>query len=126
MRLSKRRFLSAVIGALLGAAPIAATVKTGSEAQKSNALSAKAAQSAWKPETLTGKIMTVDASRRLVVVESLDNVLYDMRVTPETRILSGRQPVKLANLSSDINESVTVRFTPERSGDFAGLIQIQK
>ena len=29
--------------------------------------------------------MTVDASRRLVVVESPDNVLYDMRVTPETQ-----------------------------------------
>jgi hypothetical protein len=126
MKESRWQVCGAVIGAMLWAVPMTATVKTGTEAQKPSALSAMVARSAWPPETLTGKIMNVDASRRLVVVEGSGKVLYDMRVTPGTRILAGKQPVKLDNLNSDIDRQVTVRFTPERSGDFAQMIQIQK
>lgn len=126
MRQRKWQLCGAVIGALLWAIPMAATVKTGPEVHKPSPVSAKAARSAWPPETLAGRIMTVDASRRLVVVESPDNVPYDMRVSPETRLLLGKQPVKLAALSSDVNRQVTVRFRPERSGDIAQLIQIQQ
>jgi len=126
MKQSKWQVFGVVIGAMLWALPMTAAVKTESEVHKPSAAAAKAARSAWPPETLAGTIMSVDASRRLVVVKGPGDVPYDMRVSRETRILSGKQPVKLANLSSDLNERVTVRFTPERSGDFAQLIQIQQ
>jgi len=126
MKQSNWQAYGAVIGAMLWALPMAATVKVGPEVHKPSPVSAKAARSAWPPETLTGKIMTVDASRRLVVVQGPGNVPYDMRVNRETRILSGKQPVKMDNLSSQVDRQVKVRFTPERSGDIAQLIQIQK
>jgi len=126
MKQSKWQVFGVVIGAMLWALPMTATVKTGSQMHKPSAASGKVARSAWPPETLAGTIMSVDASRRLVVVKGPGDVPYDMRVSRETRILSGKQPVKLANLGSEINQRVTVRFTPERSGDFAQLIRIQQ
>ena len=44
----------------------------------------------------------------------------------ETQILSGKQPVKQASLSSDINRQFKVRFMTQQSRDVAQLIQIQK
>lgn len=126
MRPSKWQVLSAAIGALLWAAPMNATVKSAPEVQQPAAASAKAARSVWPPETLAGTIMTVDASRRLLIVKGPGDVPFDVRVTRGTRIESGKQLLALSSLGSDVNRPVTVRFTPERSGDIARLIQIQK
>ncbi len=121
MKRSEWQILNAIFGALLVVVPMTATVETGPEVHK-----AQAERSVWPRETLDGTIMTVDTSRRLVIVKGPDNVPYDMRVSRQTRILSGEQPLTLAGLASATNQKVSVRFTPERSGDIAQLIQIQK
>jgi hypothetical protein len=115
MKRHKWHVFSAVIGALLWVVPMTATVKSG-----------KTVRSAWPPETVSGTIMSVDASKDLVIVKGPDNVPYDIKVGRGTRILSGTQPLRLASLAQEVNQRVSVRFTPERSGDMARLIQIQR
>ena len=81
-------------------------------------------RTAWKPETLTGKITNVDPDRNLVIVETNDGVPFDMLVTPNTRIKSGDRGLDLKELKRDMNQNVSVTFTPERRGDVATFIQI--
>ena len=83
-----------------------------------------AVRSAWPPETLSAKIATVDPDRKLVVLETPDQVTYDMVVNAKTRITSGNQALSLQSLTQDNNKTVSVRFIPERRGDVANSIQI--
>ncbi len=125
MNRSKWQVIGTAVVSLLLAAPTAATVKAQPEVKKP-AATAKTKRHAWAPETLTGTVMSVDASRHLMVVKGPDNVPFDMRVNGRTRILSGRQRQDLAALAAATNDKVSVRFTPARSGDIASLIRIQK
>ncbi len=124
MRQIRAKISGAAICALLFTVPLGAAAKATSETRKPTPAAAKSMRTAWPPETLTGKIMEVDAARRLVVVEGPGDVPYDMKVNRSTKIISGEQPVKLDSLSA--NQPVEVRFTPERSGDIAQLIQVKK
>lgn len=81
-------------------------------------------RNAWKPETLTGKITSVDPDRNLMIVETKDGIPFDMLVTPNTRIKSGDRGLDLKDLRQDVNKNVSVRFTPERRGDVASSIQV--
>ncbi len=90
----------------------------------SAAQKAKTARTAWQPETLNGKIVSVDPAQKLVIVKDAAGVPFDMRVTASTRILADGQKLKLDGLKADAGKSVSVRFTPERSGDIAQSIQI--
>ena len=85
---------------------------------------AKTARSAWQPETLNGKIVSVDLAQKLVVVKDVTGVPFDMRVTASTRILANGQGLKLDGLKADAGKSVSVRFTPERSGNIAQSIRV--
>ena len=118
--------LSAFVSAFLLAVPMAATLKSGADVHQSAAAPAKAARSAWPPETLDGTIMSIDASRHLMIVNGPDKVPFDIRVDRHTRIMSGDQRLQLSGLASAANQHVSVRFTPERSGDVAQLIRIEK
>jgi hypothetical protein len=82
-----------------------------------------ATRGAWPAETLSGKITMVDPVQKIVVVQS-NGVPYDLMVTSRTKIESGGQTMSLDGLSSDINQGVSVRFTPERRGDVASSITI--
>lgn len=81
-------------------------------------------RTAWKPETLTGKITNVYPGRNLVVVETNDGVPFDMLVTTNTQIKSGDRGLDFKQLKEDMNQNVSITFTPERRGDVATLIQI--
>jgi hypothetical protein len=125
MKEAKRQILGAIAGAVLLALPVSAMAVTTPETHKP-AASTMAAKNAWAPETLAGTIMAVNPDRNLVIVKGPHSVPFDMRVTGRTRILSGNRPVTLASLASDKNDAISVRFTPERSGDIASRIQVQK
>jgi len=79
---------------------------------------------AWPTESLSGKIMMVNAALNLAVVKGPDGIPFDPIATHSTRIASGNQAVKLSDLSSDTNKSVSVKFVPERKGDVARSIQL--
>jgi hypothetical protein len=109
---------------LLVAIPITAANKTPTKAAKSVLPIRQSAQSAWPPETLNGRIMMVDPSQRLVIIQTADGVPFDMVIRRSTHIKSGTRSLTLNQLQSDNNKSVSVRFVPERSGDVARSIQI--
>lgn len=81
-------------------------------------------RSAWPPETLSGTIVTVDPAQKLVIVKGSDGVPFDMVLNSSTLIESGKHKLKLDQLRSSTDKSVSVRFVPERSGDIARSIQI--
>jgi hypothetical protein len=109
--------------ALCSAIPLAAA--NGPAASKSkNTATAKVKRGAWPPETLSAKIAMVDPDRKRVILETPDQVTYDMVVTSKTRIKSGGQVLTLKDLSWDKNKAVSVSFVPERRGDVARSIQI--
>ncbi len=85
---------------------------------------AKTARSAWPPETLSGKIVSVDPTQKLVVVKDEAGVPFDMRVTALTRILANGQKLKLDGLKVDAGKPVSVRYIPEGRGDMAQSIQL--
>lgn len=84
-----------------------------------------ASQAAWPSETLSGKITMVNSNSRILVMTNSEGVPFDMHVTKATSIRSGNRPVTLNALAKDMQKNVTVRFTPERSGDMAKTIQLQ-
>jgi hypothetical protein len=143
MRNVKRSILAITACALCSAIPLAAanqpaagkdqkTTKTEAvnkkttkaKAPKKKMTKTAAVRSAWPPETLSAKIAAVDPDRKLVVLETPDQVTYDMVVNAKTRITSGNQALPLQSLTQDKNKSVSVRFIPERRGDVASSIQI--
>ena len=108
---------------LVIAAPAAGINYTANTAQNHNSAISERSQR-WAPETLSGTIMMVDPAQHLLVIKTPDGVPYDMVVTPRTMIESGSQSVKLRDLSSDVNQNVSVRFRPEGRGDIARSIQL--
>jgi hypothetical protein len=114
----------AVTACALGLAiPLAAANGTAANKSKATTVS-KAGKRAWPPETLSAKIAAVHPDENLVVVETPDEVTYDLVVTAKTRIKSGEQTIALKDLSQDKNMTVSVNFVPERGGDVAKSIQV--
>jgi len=121
----KRKILTALSAAgcaFLLAMPTIAANKPLAKTQRTSAK--ETLRRAWPRETISGKIVIVDPARNLAVVKGPDGVPFDMIVTHATRIKSGDQTLKLSDLSSDTNKSVSVEFVPERRGDIARSIQL--
>ena len=108
--------------ALMVAIPLTAADK--SAADKGNSMAPAAKHTMRKAETLTGKIIEVDAAKKLVVVETTGAVAFDMVVTAKTRIRSGERSLALKDLGRDVNKTVSITFTPEHRGDVAKSIQV--
>jgi hypothetical protein len=122
MKRRKLNLASAVGCALLLAIPMTAANKPAPEAHKKPAK--EIVRHAWRPETLSGKIMTVDPAKKLVVLKDQNGVPFDMVVTSSTRIKSGDRMLKLSDLGSQTDHSASVHFIPQRRGDVAQSIQI--
>jgi hypothetical protein len=86
----------------------------------------QALRSQWPPETLSGKIATVDFAKNRVVVRDTAGTPFDFVVGPSTRIKVGSAHVKLSDVASKINDTVSVRYIPERKGDIAKSIEISQ
>jgi len=84
----------------------------------------KPARTAWPAEALSGKIVMVDPAMHLAVVKDAGGIPFDLIVTRSTRVTSGHQTLKLSDLSSHMNKTVSVKFVPERKGDIARSIQL--
>lgn len=78
----------------------------------------------WAAQELKGTISMVDPQQDLVVVKDATGTPFDLRIGRSTRIDSGTQVVQLSQLSK--NESVSIRYIPEATGDFARTIQVQQ
>jgi len=107
--------------ALLAAFPVAAANQPKTDTHKSTT---SAVRSAWPPESLSGDISMVQPDQKLLVVQDANGVPFDLRITRNTRILSGNQKLSLDNLTQDQKKSVSVKFIPERRGDIAETIRI--
>lgn len=118
------RVIAVTAGALALSIPASAAEKAASKVQKTPARETSKAPNAWSPVTVTGKILDVYPAQHLVIVEGQDNVPFDVRVTPSTRIEAGAHRLTLNNLSSDTNKNASVRILPERSGDIARSIRL--
>jgi hypothetical protein len=89
-----------------------------------NAAKAASIRAAWAPETISGKIITVDPGNNLVVIKTADGTPFDLDVTSHTRINTSDRSVALKDLIMDLNKQVSVKFIPERRGDVAESIRI--
>ncbi len=104
--------------------PVTAAEKQPAKTPAKATASVKAARSAWPAETLSATIMNVDPAQRLLIVKGPDGTPFDMVVTASTRIESGSHRLKLDDLQTDANKTVSVRFVPERAGDVARSIHL--
>jgi hypothetical protein len=102
--------------ACFGASTTAKAAKTGEKAQ----------HAAWRPETLSGKIIMVDPARKLVVVQDASGVPFDMVVSHSTHITSGSGTLNLNDLNSDLNRNASIKFVPESRGDVAETINVSQ
>lgn len=110
--------IAAAAGAMLMVLP-ANALKTTTPAAK-----APAAQTGWPPETISGKIVSVDQAHNTVVVKTSDGIPFDFDLTRHTRIKAGGQSVATKDLSADVNKNVSVTFKPEQRGDVAESMRI--
>jgi len=110
--------------ALLLAIPVTAAQRPNAKTGKTMASAPASVRSVWPPETLAGKITLVDPAAKLMVVEGPGGVPFDMVVTSKTRIESGNRALKLQDLTQRTNQSVSVKFIPERRGDVAESIRV--
>jgi len=104
--------------------PAIAASKAPAAPAKTNAAKAPAMKFMWPAESLSGKIVSVDPEKRLLVVDDANGVPFDMVVTRQTHIVSGKQVLTMKDLEQDRNRSVSVKYFPERSGDVARSIRI--
>ena len=119
--------------ALLSAAVVMAQEQPAAPAQEQAAPAAKKAAThakaggmaaAVKPETISGTLSMVDASKKLVIV-TVGGVPYDFTVTPGTKITVGGSKAKLDDLSSSTSKQASVTFLAEkRRGNLARSIEI--
>jgi hypothetical protein len=124
MRNVKHPILAVAACVLCAAIPLAAANGPAAKTKAKDTPRAALKRSAWPPETLSGRIAAVDPDHNRVVVETADQVSYDMMVTAKTRIKSGNQALTLKDLSQDKNKNASVNFTPERRGDVAKSIEL--
>lgn len=76
-----------------------------------------------KPETLNGTLSIVDTSKQLIVMKTADGTPFDFQ-TAGARILVNGKLSKLADLSADVDKTVTVKFVPRVSGDHAQTVDV--
>ena len=81
----KRLKLAITASALMLAIPLIAADRPATNKGKTMTTTTARRTAAWKPETLSGTIMTVDPDQNLVVVRTSDGVPFDMTFTPERR-----------------------------------------
>ena len=119
------RYMRIAIGgpalALLLALPMAAAHNPAGDTARNHATTVR---SAWPPESLSGKITMVKPDEHLLVVQDANGVPFDLTITHNTRIMANGQRVTLDSLTQDQNQSVSIRFIPERRGDVAESIHI--
>jgi hypothetical protein len=101
-------------------------VTPGLAKQKAQAPKTKmpAVQALARPQTISGTISMVAPANHLVIVRNAAGTPFDFRVGKFTKIDINGQKATLHNLSSEINNSVTVRFVPLASGDLARSIKV--
>jgi hypothetical protein len=121
---STLRTLGALICSLLLSVPLTATEKSSPTRQNASPESANAGRSTWPAVTLKGKIILVDLAQHLIVVKDSEGVPFDLKLTSATLIRSGDQGLKLEDIRTAIDKNVSVKFTPERSGNVTTSIQI--
>ncbi len=114
----KASITAVAVCAMLAALPLIAAQADKGAAGKT------AARTAWRAETLSGKIVAVDQAKNVIVVKTSDGTPFDFDITHHTRIKAGDQPVATRDLSADLNKDVSVKFVPERRGDVAESIRI--
>lgn len=98
------------------AAPAASTTKA-----KHHAMAAAAS------ESVSGTLTTVDADKKLVVVNASNGVPYDFTASGATKITVGGTKAKLADLSGDTGKQATVTFMAEKKkGNIARSIEVSQ
>ena len=80
----------------------------------------------WPTEEITGKIGMVDPAKDLVVVRDSTGVPFDLIVNNSTRIEAGTTRLTLSDLASRKDVTASVRLIPERRGDVAESIQLNR
>ena len=76
------------------------------------------------PQTISGTISMVVPANHLVIVKNAAGTPFDFRVAKFTKIDINGQKATLRQLSSEINNSVSVRFVPLTSGNLARTIKV--
>lgn len=112
---------SIAIGAFVGTVAEAKTTASTKQTEKTQK---EEIHSSWPAEYLPGKIAMVDPQKRLLVVKDSSGVPFDFIVGRSTRIESGGRSMKLPELASLQNDSVSIKYVPERKGDVAESIEL--
>jgi hypothetical protein len=105
--------------AVLGVTPSMAKQKAQAPKTK-----VAATQALAQPQTISGTISMVASANRLVIVKDASGTPFDFRVGKFTKIDVNGQKATLKQLSSEINNTVSVRFVPLVSGDLARTIKV--
>jgi hypothetical protein len=119
MRKTLLSLLVLFVLALLGVAPSFAKQKAQASGTEKPAVHALA-----RAETLSGTISMVAPANHLVIVKDASGTPFDFRVGKFTKIDINGHKATLQQLSSEINNSVSVRFVPLVSGDLARTIKV--
>lgn len=92
-----------------------------------HAMSGKNARSAAKPETISGTISMVDATKKIVVLTDSNGVPFDFIVTPRTHIQVNGSKASLSELADQTNKQASVNFIDRmKAGQFARTIDVSQ
>ena len=95
-------------------------------APKPAAKAAKTAKHvASKAESLSGTMTMYDEKAKLIVVAGTNNVPFNFKITPHTRIMVGGKRAKAAGLADQVNKQVTVKFRDmKKAGNIAESVEV--
>jgi hypothetical protein len=124
----RRIWIAIELSVVLCVPTLMAATKTTSGAAANTSAEHKATEhqtnvQRWAAQNLTGTISMVDSKMGLVVVRDSSGVPFDFKIAKSTRIDAGAKHKELSQLTPQ--ESVSVHYVPEASGDIARSIEVQ-
>lgn len=78
-----------------------------------------------KSESIQGTLNIVSENQKMIFVRTAEGVIYDFRLSPETKIEQAGRPIALDAVSALTGKSVTVTFHASKSGNAALLVDFQ-
>ncbi len=78
-----------------------------------------------KPETISGTLTIVNAEDKLIFVKAENEITYDFRIGPQTKISAGEKTLKFDQLADQVGKGVEVVFRPLKTGNAASTVAIK-
>lgn len=78
-----------------------------------------------KVETIHGTLNIVGEEHKLIFLRTTEGVIYDFRITPETKLAQAGRPISFHDVSNLVGKELDVTFRATKTGNTALKVEFQ-